>query len=74
MVGVSDRELPLYQKSISILKLALSFNMDIMYGCRVVSEQVCKYILGKPNPRLIFERNYIRPYRNDCIERIYIGK
>ncbi|MEM2136767.1 MAG: hypothetical protein QXI93_02290 [Candidatus Methanomethylicia archaeon] len=59
-----------------ILKLALKLNLDTKYVCREISEPVCKYVLKKLNPNLIFERNYdhIRPYKNSCEERIYKGK
>ncbi|MEM2208192.1 MAG: hypothetical protein QXG17_05830 [Sulfolobales archaeon] len=57
-----------------ILFLALKRGLDTRYVCQVVSEPVCKYVLKKLNPEIIFERNYgwIRPYSESCEERIYI--
>ncbi len=56
-----------------ILKLALLIRADTKYACRLTSETVCRYVLKRINPRLVFERNYgyIRPYRDGCMERIY---
>jgi len=55
-----------------ILKLSLRFNLDTRRVCREVSEPVCRYVLSKLNPCLVFERNYghIRPYEESCEERI----
>ncbi|MEM4606671.1 MAG: hypothetical protein QXV93_00655 [Zestosphaera sp.] len=48
--------------------------MDTRYTCKLVSEPVYKYVLKRVNPKLVFERNYdyIRPYRDGCMERIYL--
>jgi len=57
-----------------ILELSLRLKVDTKLACKVVSEPVCKYVLHKLNPRLVFERNYnhIRPYAESCEERIYL--
>ncbi|MEM0361749.1 MAG: hypothetical protein QXK28_04705 [Sulfolobales archaeon] len=57
-----------------ILRLTTLLNMDTRYTCRLISETVCRYVLRKINPKLVFERdyNYIRPYRDGCMERIYL--
>lgn len=59
-----------------ILKLSLMLNVDTKISCRIVSEPVCKYVLRKLNPHLVFQRNYnhIRPYSDSCEERIYFEK
>jgi hypothetical protein len=59
-----------------ILKLSLILNVDTKISCRIVSEPVCKYVLHKLNPHLVFQRNYnhIRPYSDSCEERIYFEK
>ena len=59
-----------------ILKLSLILNVDTRISCRIVSEPVCKYVLHKLNPHLVFQRNYnhIRPYSDSCEERIYFEK
>ncbi|MEM3066945.1 MAG: hypothetical protein QXI81_06405 [Nitrososphaerota archaeon] len=56
-----------------ILNLSLSLNVDTKISCKMVSEPVCKYVLRRLNPRLVFERNYnhIRPYSESCEETIY---
>lgn len=56
-----------------ILKLTLLLKLDTKYTCRVISETVCKYVLRKLDPNLVFERdyNYIRPYKDGCLERIW---
>lgn len=57
-----------------ILELSVNLNVDTRLACRVVSEPVCRYVLHKLNPRLVFERNYnhIRPYAESCEEHIYL--
>lgn len=57
-----------------ILKLTTLLNMDTRYTCRLTSETVCRYVLKRINPKLVFERNYnyIRPYKDGCMERIYL--
>jgi len=57
-----------------ILELSLRLKIDTKVACKVVSEPVCRYVLHKLNPRLVFERNYdhIRPYAESCEERIYL--
>ncbi|MCS7112041.1 MAG: hypothetical protein N3D82_01465 [Ignisphaera sp.] len=59
-----------------VLKLAQHLNLDTRFVCRVVSEPVCKYVLRRLNPSIVFERNYnyIRPYADGCEERIYIER
>lgn len=59
-----------------ILRLTLMLGMDTRYTCRLVSETVCRYVLKRMDPRLVFERDYsrIRPYWNGCLERIYLKK
>jgi hypothetical protein len=56
-----------------ILELSLRLGVDTKLACKVVSEPVCRYVLRKLNPSLVFERNYnhIRPYAESCEERIY---
>jgi len=76
VVGVSDRELVTVSRNpCPILRLALALGMDTRYVCRVVSETVCRYVLRRLNPRLVFERDYsyIRPHRDGCLERVYIA-
>ena len=75
VVRVSDSELVTISRNpCPILRLALSLGMDTRYVCRVVSETVCRYVLRKLNPQLVFERDYsyIRPYSNGCLERVYL--
>jgi len=75
VVRVSDRELVTISRNpCPILKLALTLGMDTRYVCRVVSETVCRYVLRRLNPRLVFERDYsyIRPYSDGCLERVYL--
>jgi len=76
VVGVSDRELVTVSRNpCPILRLALTLGMDTRYVCRVVSETVCRYVLRRLNPRLVFERDYsyIRPHRDGCLERVYVA-
>ncbi|MDW8033328.1 MAG: hypothetical protein RMI79_00010 [Nitrososphaerota archaeon] len=56
-----------------ILRLSERLKLDTKYICREISEPVCKFVLSKLNPNLVFERNYehIRPYAKSCEERIY---
>lgn len=63
------------RNSCPILKLSLLLKIDTRVTCRIVSEPVCKYVLSKLNPRLVFQRNYnhIRPYSDSCEERIYFA-
>lgn|GEM_PF-422536 len=58
-----------------ILSLSLRLGLDTRYTCREVSEPVCRFILKKLRPDIVFERNYgwIRPYRESCEERIYLA-
>ena len=58
-----------------ILELSLRLDVDTKLACRVISEPVCRYVLRKLNPHLVFKRNYnhIRPYAESCEERIYLG-
>jgi len=57
-----------------ILTLAMKLRLDTKYVCREVSEPVCRYVLRRLNPNLVFERDYsnIRPYSDGCVERISI--
>lgn len=57
-----------------ILNISLRMKVDTKYSCKLISEPVCRYVLRKLNPNLVFERNYdhIRPYKDSCEERIYI--
>ncbi|MBO3832990.1 MAG: hypothetical protein FGF51_06335 [Candidatus Brockarchaeota archaeon] len=59
-----------------ILQLSQFLKMDTKYVCKEVSEPVCKFVLSRINPNLIFERNYehIRPYAESCEERVYWSK
>ena len=59
-----------------ILRLSELLSVDTKHACRKVSEPVCKFVLGKMNPNLAFERNYgwIRPFKGSCEERIYLKK
>jgi len=75
VVRVSDRELVTISRNpCPILKLALTLGMDTRYVCKVISETVCRYVLRRLNPRLVFERDYsyIRPYSDGCLERVYL--
>ncbi|MEM3066947.1 MAG: hypothetical protein QXI81_06415, partial [Nitrososphaerota archaeon] len=56
-----------------ILNLSLLLNVDTKISCKMISEPVCKHVLRKLNPKLVFERNYnhIRPYSESCEETIY---
>lgn len=75
VVKLTERELVTISRNpCPILKLTLLLRLDTRYTCRLVSETVCKFVLKRMNPRLVFERNYdyIRPYRDGCMERIYI--
>ena len=58
-----------------ILELSLRLKVDTKLACKVISEPVCRYVLRKLNPHLVFERNYnhIRPYAESCEERIYLS-
>ena len=55
-----------------ILKTAMRLGIDTRVMCREVSEPVCKFVLLRLNPALIFYRNYshIRPYTDSCEEII----
>jgi hypothetical protein len=57
-----------------ILTLAMRLRLDTRYVCKEVSEPVCRYVLRRLNPNLVFERDYssIRPYSDGCVERISI--
>ena len=75
VVRLSDRELVTISRNpCPILKLALTLGMDTRYVCKVISETVCRYVLRRLNPRLVFERDYsyIRPYSDGCLERVYL--
>jgi len=75
VVKLTDSELVTVSRNpCPILRLTTLLNMDTRYTCRLISETVCRYVLKKINPKLVFERdyNYIRPYRDGCMERIYL--
>lgn len=75
IVKLNDTELiTISRNPCPILRLAQALKMDTRYVCKLVSETVCKYVLRRINSKLVFERdyNYIRPYRDGCLERIYI--
>lgn len=57
-----------------ILRLTLFLGLDTRYTCKLISEPVCRYVIRRVNPELVFERNYdyIRPYEDGCMERIYL--
>jgi len=74
IVRLSDNELVTRCRNpCPILELSQRLRVDTRVSCRIVSEPVCKYVLKKLNPKLVFERNYehIRPYADSCEERIY---
>ncbi|MEO3993167.1 MAG: hypothetical protein QN229_02495 [Desulfurococcaceae archaeon TW002] len=75
VVRISDDELvTISRNSCPILRLTLFLGLDTRYTCKLISEPVCRYVLKRVNPKLIFERNYdyIRPYKDGCMERIYL--
>lgn len=75
VVKLGDRELiTISRNPCPILKLTQLLGMDSRYTCKLISETVCRYVLGRINPRLVFERDYsyIRPYKDGCMERIYL--
>jgi len=59
-----------------ILELSKRLKLDTRYVCKEVSEPVCRFVLNRLNPNLVFERNYehIRPYAESCEERIYFKR
>ncbi|MEM3849293.1 MAG: hypothetical protein QXS42_05985 [Zestosphaera sp.] len=74
VVKLDKRELVTVSRNpCPVLKLTLLLGMDTRYTCRLVSETVCRYVLKRMDPRLLFERDYshIRPYADGCIERVY---
>jgi len=76
IVKLTDRELVTISRNpCPILRLSLALRMDTRYTCKLVSETVCKYVLKHINKNLVFERDYshIRPYKDGCLERIYLG-
>lgn len=75
VVRISEDELvTICRNPCPILRLTLFLGLDTRYTCRLISEPVCRYVLKRVNPKLIFERNYdyIRPYKDGCMERIYL--
>ena len=75
IVKLTDKELiTISRNPCPILNLTLKLGLDTKHTCRIISEAVCKYVLKQINPKLQFERNYnhIRPYKNGCLERIYL--
>jgi len=75
IVKLTDRELVTISRNpCPILKLSSALRMDTRHTCKLVSEIVCKYVLKHINKNLVFERNYsyIRPYKDGCLERIYL--
>lgn len=74
VVKLSDRELVTISRNpCPILRLSLFLKLDTRYTCKLVSETVCSYVLRRVNSKLVFERNYdyIRPYADGCMERVY---
>lgn len=75
VVKMTNRELVTISRNpCPVLRLSLALGVDTRYSCRLVSESVCRYVLKRINPRIVFERDYsyIRPYRDGCLERVYI--
>ncbi|MEM1664272.1 MAG: hypothetical protein QW417_00640 [Zestosphaera sp.] len=75
VVKITNEELVTISRNpCPILRLTMFLGLDTRYTCKLVSEPVCKYVLKRVNPKLVFERNYdyIRPYRDGCMERIYL--
>lgn len=75
VVKLSDKELVTISRNpCPILKLTLMLGLDTKYTCKLISETVCKFVLKRIDTRLVFERNYeyIRPYRDGCLEKIYL--
>lgn len=71
IIKLAEHELiTISRNSCPILKLSLRFGLDTRYTCKIISESVCKYVLRKLNPNIIFKRdyNYIRPYKSGCLE------
>lgn len=77
VIKVTDRELiTISRNPCPILRLSQALRMDTRYTCRLVSETVCRYVLRRINRDLVFKRDYsyIRPYKDECLERIYLKK
>lgn len=75
VVRISDDELVTISRNpCPLLRLTLFLGLDTRYTCKLISEPVCRYVLKRVNPKLVFERNYdyIRPYKDGCMERIYL--
>jgi hypothetical protein len=75
VVKLTDTELVTVSRNpCPILRLTLMLGMVIKHTCRLVSETVCRYVLRRMDPRLVFERDYnhIRLYRDGCLERIFL--
>jgi len=75
VVELTDTELVTVSRNpCPILRLTLTLGMDTRYTCRLVSETVCRYVLRRMDPRLVFERDYnhIRPYADGCLERVFL--
>ena len=75
VVKLTDRELVTISRNpCPILKLSLALGMDTRYTCKLVSETVCRFVLKHIDEDLEFERDYshIRPYKDGCLERIYL--
>ncbi|MEM1508416.1 MAG: hypothetical protein QXY49_02435 [Thermofilaceae archaeon] len=75
IIKLNDSELiTISRNPCPILRLTQALKMDTRYVCRLVSENVCRYVLKRIDGRLVFERDYnhIRPYSDGCLERIYI--
>ncbi len=75
VVKLTDNELiTISRNPCPILNLTLKLNLDTKYTCKLISETVCKYVLKQVNPKLQFKRDYgyIRPYKNGCLEKIYL--
>ncbi|MCS7128617.1 MAG: hypothetical protein N3E36_04310 [Sulfolobales archaeon] len=75
VVKLLDKELVTISRNpCPILKLTLMLGLDTRYTCKLISERVCRFVLKRMDPRLVFERNYeyIRPYKDGCLERIQL--
>ena len=75
ILELTDRELVTVSiNPCPILRLTLILGMDTRYTCRLVSETVCRHVLKRMDPKLVFERDYshIRPYGDGCLERILL--
>lgn len=73
VVRITDNELITVSRNpCPILRLSLALGVDTRLSCRLVSETVCRFVLRRMDPRLVFWRDYerIRPYSDGCLEVI----